>query len=210
MGNCALERLKVGLSKSETLWTVLSLCSSRSCLLCYLIVKALRRGTSGSVLESSEPQITSGKSFPFSEVSADPNFPHVRSIRTKIRGVTRSNPDGVNRQSIIRRWCRSGDALYLIREPKNPFDPNAIQVRRIIGCDPPQNYRLGEQLGYLSRELAEELAQLMDEQKVVLMAEILNVTGAQYGWSLGVNIQVEEYRRGSSLGRRVGRREQRA
>jgi hypothetical protein len=38
-----------------------------------------------------------GKSYPFSEFLADPRFPHVGSIHTKIRGVTFENY-GVNIQ----------------------------------------------------------------------------------------------------------------
>jgi hypothetical protein len=163
---------------------------------CYLIVKALRAGVESTTApENAAPLIQSGKSYPFSEIDPDPNFPHVRSLRTKIRGVTKTNPDGANRQGIIRKWCRSGDALYLVREPNNPVDSNAIQVRRIVCADlTDRNVKLGEQLGYLSRELAEEIAPSMDEQGFVLMAKILNVTGAEYGYSLGVNIEVEEYR----------------
>jgi hypothetical protein len=35
--------------------------------------------------------MSSAVSYPFSEITADPNFPHVRSIHTKIRGVTKEN-----------------------------------------------------------------------------------------------------------------------
>jgi hypothetical protein len=158
---------------------------------CYLIVRALRK----TAQPASPDSVASGKSYPFSEIDPDPNFPHIRSIRTKIRGVTKENSDGTNRQRIIRKSCRCGDALYLAREPNNAVDPNAIQVRRIVCCDlPERKYRLGEQLGYLSRELAEEIAPNMDGHGFILMAKILNVTGEEYGHSLGVNIEVEEYK----------------
>jgi single-stranded-DNA-specific exonuclease len=133
------------------------------------------------------------RSYPFSEVTNDANFPHVRSIHTKIRGVTKQNPDGANRQQIIKQWCRSGDALFLVREPNNPVDPNAVQVRRIVYGDTQDKYRLGEQIGYVSRELAEDLAPKMDFEKFVLFAWIMNVTGEDSD-SLGVNIQIEEYK----------------
>lgn len=133
------------------------------------------------------------RSYPFSEVTNDANFPHVRSIHTKIRGVTKENPDGANRQQIIKQWCRSGDALFLIREPNNPVDPNAIQVRRIVYSDVPDKPRLAEQIGYVSRELAEDLAPKIDVEKFVLFAWIMNVTGKDSD-SLGVNIQIEEYK----------------
>jgi HIRAN domain len=135
----------------------------------------------------------SGKSYPFSEVADDPNFPHVRSIHTKIRGVTFENPDGANRQQIIRQWCHSGDALFLVREPNLPTHPNAIQVRRIVYSDVPDKPRLGEQLGYVSHDLAEELAPKMDHDGFVLFAWIMEVTGGEDDKNLGVNIQLEEY-----------------
>ena len=135
-----------------------------------------------------------GESYPISEISADPNFPHVRSIRTKIRGVTKENPDGVNRQQIISHCCRCGDALFLVREPNNPVDHNAIQVRRVVYSAVPDQPRLGEQLGYVSHELAEELAFRMDHFGHVLFAKILNLTGGgEDGEDFGVNIEVDEY-----------------
>jgi hypothetical protein len=130
------------------------------------------------------------KSYPFSELQDDPRYQHVRSLRTKIRGVTKRNADGMYRQDILMTCCQSGDALFLEREPNNPVDANAIRVRRIVCPDKP---RLGEQLGYLSREPAEDLAPGMDKHGVVLFAKIIEVTGGENGESLGVNIQVEEY-----------------
>lgn len=98
----------------------------------YMIAKT-KGGQPTTAQQTTAPRIAcSGKSYPFSEVANDANFPHVRSIHTKIRGVTKENPDGANRQQIIEQYCRRGDALFLVREPNNPFDPNAIQVRRIL------------------------------------------------------------------------------
>lgn len=79
-------------------------------------------------------------------------------------------------------------------EPNNPVDPNAIKVRRIIYTDVPDKPGLGELIGYLSHELAEELAPRMDQCGHVLKATILEVTGHEHGHSLGVNIQIEEYK----------------
>jgi len=166
-------------------------------LVFYVVYRALRGSSQPTGTQSETPRIAyHGNSYLFSEIQPDPNFPHVRSIHTKIRGVTFSNRDdaGADRQRIIRQWCRSGDALSLAREPNNPVDHNAIQVRRIVCSDVPDKPRLGEQLGYRSRELAEELALSMDQHGHVLMARIMNVTGGDYGHSLGVNIQIEEYK----------------
>jgi hypothetical protein len=58
--------------------------------------------------------------------------------------------------------------------------------------------KLGEQIGYLSHELAEDLAPMMDNHGHVLLAKILNVTGHEDGHSPGVNIQIEEYKPAAS------------
>jgi hypothetical protein len=160
----------------------------------YMIAKT-KGGQPTTAQQTTAPRIAcSGKSYPFSEVANDANFPHVRSIHTKIRGVTKENPDGANRQQIIEQYCRRGDALFLVRELNNPFDPNAIQVRRIVYGDTEDKHRLGEQIGYVARELAQDLAPKMDHEGFVLMAWIMNVTGGEDDASLGVNIQIEEYR----------------
>jgi len=39
-----------------------------------------------------KPIAYSGRSYPFSKITDDANFPHVRSIHTKIRGVTKEIP----------------------------------------------------------------------------------------------------------------------
>lgn len=145
--------------------------------------------------------ISTGKSYPFAELQDDPRFPHVRTIHTKIRGVTKQNDDGVDRQSIIRQSCASGDALYLEREPDNPVDHNAIKIRRIVCIDAPDKPSLAQQLGYVSRELAEDLAPRMDKHGHVLMARILTVTESEDGNIVGVNIQIEEYKPAKTIPR---------
>jgi hypothetical protein len=80
------------------------------------------------------------------------------------------------------------------RTEKSPFDPNAIQVRRIIYADSQDKKGLGEQLGYVSRELAEKLTPKMDKDGFVLMVRIMEITGVEGCENFGVNIQIEEYR----------------
>jgi len=133
-----------------------------------------------------------GRSYPFSAFSSDPRFPQIRTIHTKIRGVTKMNADGSDRQRIIRQFCRSGDAVFFIREPQNPVDRNAIQVRRVVCTDVPDKPRLGEQVGYLSRDLAQKFAARMDNEGWVMMGEISNLTG-QDDENLGVNIEIAVY-----------------
>jgi hypothetical protein len=154
----------------------------------YLIYRAVRGGNRGSVTQS-----YTGTSYRFSEILPDPNFPQVRSVHSKIRGVTKRNSDRSDRQRIIRQSCHAGDALCFVREPNNPVDRNAIQIRRVVCSDVPDKPRIGEQLGYLSRELAEEFAPRIDGKGVALMAEILNVSGGYDGESVGVNFEMSVY-----------------
>lgn len=153
-----------------------------------LIWKALRKMLPD---EASLPQ--SAKSFRFSEITPGPNDLCVRTIRTKIRGVSCKNRDGRSRQHIVRTLCHSGDALLLVREPDNPVDPNAVAVIRISqGTDGP-GFR--EQLGYLSKEIARDLAPIFHEGPVGF-GEIIELTGdltGQGGENVGVDIRVEAY-----------------
>jgi len=88
------------------------------------------------------------------------------------------NDDGSSRQAFL-KTCSSGDPLVLVREPKNKYDRNAIAV-----------FRGTDQLGYLSKEVAGELAKVMDSGKK-LTAKILEVTGGEKGKpTLGCNIQI--------------------
>ena len=65
-------------------------------------------------------------------------------------GESATNADGGKRQDIL---CdvEPGEPVELIREPQNPYDPNAIAVT--IG---------GETVGYITREDASVLAPLLD------------------------------------------------
>lgn len=56
-----------------------------------------------------------------------------------------------NRQSVV-SCCVRGEDICLIREPTNPFDRYAIRVLRLNGDD----------LGYVPRDIAAELAPMMD------------------------------------------------
>jgi hypothetical protein len=108
---------------------------------------------------------------------------------SKVAGVSRKNQDGSDRQKYIRAYCKPGMPLILKREPDNPADSNAISVwikARFLGFD-------GEvQIGYLSREVAEELAPVIDGGGEVA-AKISDVTGGTNEKATrGVNIQIEK------------------
>jgi hypothetical protein len=170
-------------------------------LVAWLVISAVRKVTSS--LPKKEQRGPS-PSFLFSEFKG-PAHPHVRTIHTNIRGVSFENSDGTSRQQIIRSFCHPGDALLLIRERGNPVDPNAIRVVRICrGFD--GRAAFSEQLGYLSKEIAQDLRPFFDEGPVGF-AEIVEVTGdltGQDGSCVGVNIRAEIYMPDDAGGRRKG------
>jgi hypothetical protein len=104
---------------------------------------------------------------------------------TKIVGVTQSNPDGRPRQKIIQKSVKAGMPLQLVREPKNRYDKNAIAV--MLAETP----GAGAQLGYLSGDLAADLAPRLDAGQI-MDCSVREVTGGD-GQNFGVNINVIVY-----------------
>ena len=102
----------------------------------------------------------------------------MRSFFTKIVGVSFDNDNGISRQDLISELDSVPCALTLLREVQNPHDSNAIAI-----LDPK-----GRQLGYLSRSIAQQLAQHLDSG-LGIHAHAVQVTG---GWPLnyGVNIKI--------------------
>ena len=94
-------------------------------------------------------------------------------ICTKVAGVTFDN-----RQAVLARLS-AGETIQLRREPDNPYDPNAISVERLNG----------QQIGYLNRHMAAELAPFFKANKEPVQGKVHCLTGQQgYGYSLGVII----------------------
>ena len=93
------------------------------------------------------------------------------SFFTKVVGVTFEN-----RQQYVKK-CQVGDKLELIRDRYNIYDKNAIAV-----------YLGNNQLGHISRELAEKLAPRMDRGENFI-CHVSNVTGGG-DKNYGVNIEV--------------------
>ena len=157
----------------------------------YSLVKSVFGKT--STTKRFEGACPSLPSFLFSELEGPP-YPHIRTIHTKVRGVTFKNGNGTSRQQIIRQLCHSGDALLLLRDRDNPADPNAIAIIRICrGVDGKATFC--EQLGYLAKEIARDLAPILGETPVGF-AEILEITGdlsGRDGGNIGVNIRAEVY-----------------
>jgi hypothetical protein len=71
----------------------------------------------------------------------------MRHFYGHVAGESFRNDDGTSRQAAIQR-CEVGELLRLEPEPDNPHDRNAIRVLR----------GTGEQIGYIERQLAAQLA----------------------------------------------------
>lgn len=69
-----------------------------------------------------------------------------QAIETQVVGITFDD------RQVVAAHLWLGEEVWLLREPKNRFDRNAIRIMR-------QN---GRQLGYLNRELAQQLAPRLD------------------------------------------------
>ncbi len=96
-----------------------------------------------------------------------------RQFHTKVVGVTFEG-----RQEAL-NMLEEGQELALVREPSNPYDPNAISV---VAQD-------GTCIGYLKRLVAAAIAPLMD-RGADYIAQVLDITGGADGQSLGVNVVV--------------------
>jgi hypothetical protein len=102
-------------------------------------------------------------------------------FHSQVVGVTRHNHDGSDRQEIARS-CSGGERLTLRREPDNPQDANAVAVFR----------GNGDQVGYLSARVAEQVAPLLDAGTPVT-AVVSEVTGGTPDRpTYGVNIHIHD------------------
>lgn len=101
-----------------------------------------------------------------------------KTIRSKISGVTMSKDAGELRQSNVSR-LDPGKKLWPLYETTNPFDANAVK----LFADESHFYPLG----YVSRELAKEIA-LDRAAGWTYEFEVLTVTGGEQGRSFGCNI----------------------
>jgi ribulose bisphosphate carboxylase small subunit len=104
----------------------------------------------------------------------------IRHFFSKVVGVTQNNADGSWRQMAVGR-CQPGEPLRFVADPGNPYDENAIKVLRSSG----------EQLGYLNKELAEQLnAKTLEGYKYVVA--VASVTETLHGGWHGCNILIIE------------------
>ena len=105
-------------------------------------------------------------------------------FHTKLAGVTFEG-----RQEIIARLS-PGTPLRLERQPENPYDPAACALFDAAG----------DQVGFLNRRLAAELAPVLDSG-VEYDVEVADVTGGGEGESRGLNILIS--RRGAVEARAI-------
>lgn len=110
-------------------------------------------------------------------------------IKTKVVGVNYNDPkSGKSRQEIIKQHIRPGTDLVAKLEPDNAHDPNAIAIyfeKKGLLFGKTQYH-----LGYLSEELAAELAPLL-RKGTVLKIDVLAVSGGtKEKPSRGVNIVI--------------------
>ena len=105
-----------------------------------------------------------------------------RSFHSKIAGVSHANPDGTERQDIIKN-CKVGEVLLLLLDPDNPVSKTAVKVSRVSG----------EQLGYLPSRLGGEVYRLLIKDQPV-HAHISDITGGtSEAPTRGVNIRVTKF-----------------
>lgn len=110
----------------------------------------------------------------------------MHTIITSVVGVTFSNEKyGVNRQEIIKRLS-GREKVYLKREPKNRFDPNAVTVMVIR--------EEGDlKIGYIKAELAGILSEFWSYYKFnAVIKEIRNGEG-QRPW--GISLEIRKFRK---------------
>lgn len=112
------------------------------------------------------------------QVKSGPKRDKFLILNTKIRGVTFKNSDGTSRQQIISR-LKDTTPINLVRDYGNRHDRNAIKVIN----------DKGEQLGWVAKEIARDLASKMDAGKQH-SASITTLTGGGV-YTMGVKIRIK-------------------
>jgi single-stranded-DNA-specific exonuclease len=97
-----------------------------------------------------------------------------QTIETRVVGVSYDNRQAV--VALLTQW----EQIYLIREPDNAFDANAVKVQRWDH----------QQFGYLNRELAKILAPRMDRLGRPIKGTVIRLIGGySSASSLGVEVR---------------------
>lgn len=88
-----------------------------------------------------------------------------RTFLMAVAGESQTNEDGSSRQKLISK-LKPGMPLMLVREPDNPYDPDAISIRDSRGSI----------FGYIPRAKAGKLARQLDGD-VEVAAWVEDITG---------------------------------
>lgn len=112
-----------------------------------------------------------------SQIDVDVRIPESqrqgRIITTRIVGITFE----ARQESAAK--VKLGDLVWLVRQPSNPYDKNAIAVTR-------QN---GESLGFVNRNLAARLSRFFDGYCYPVKGKVTNLIGGTHEYfSLGLMI----------------------
>jgi hypothetical protein len=102
----------------------------------------------------------------------------MESIIVKLAGVVFEN----GQENIKKFGCEDINSFALMREPKNPHDPNAIRVH--LG---------GIFLGYVPRPISKELAPQMDAGKQFI-AFFVKLNKHPNHERIGLTVRIEEVR----------------
>ena len=113
-----------------------------------------------------------GRVFMAAPVSGLGQFLDDPPRKTRVVGVTFEG-----RQRVVASLV-PGQKLRLRREPYNRHDPNAIRVECLDG----------QQIGYIDRDLARDLASVLDKAGGTIPAEVVEITGGSAGYRYGVEI----------------------
>ena len=116
---------------------------------------------------------------------------------TSVVGVTFANKKyGVNRQEIIKRLSGK-EKIYLKREPKNRFDPNAVGVM-VVRED-------GDlKIGYIKAELAGILSEFWNLYKFDVAIKEIRNGNEEKPW--GISLEIRKFRRNLKKKRRKRRK----
>ena len=101
-----------------------------------------------------------------------------KTIITKVAGVTQSNPDGTERQDIIKD-LKMGENILLVRDYENEHDLYATQVQ--TGS--------GQVIGWVPRQRTPEVGAWLDEGQLAI-AGVVSRGSAPGKKTVGVNIEI--------------------
>lgn len=99
---------------------------------------------------------------------------------SRIKGVSFNNINGTSRQDILyalTKYHKEDISLYLVKEPANPFDPNAMKIMVMV------SNKGTAQVGYLAKEIAAKISISLDcgKELIVIYETITGGGSFNYG-----------------------------